>query len=104
MEGLLKAKVTQDLPLEKINLQVPSTKLNAIYNNDWNAAKQFLLEVLQLVEENEGNSQQTYIVWARQQNQFNDELLEVLPTFAAQLFDYDAEPKDFRSCCTGRIW
>ena len=55
------------------------------------AVGQFLLETLQLIVDQQGNPQQIYPLWAEHQTQFNANLLAVLPTVAAQLFEGEAE-------------
>lgn len=48
------------------------------------STRQFLLETLQLIRDQQGNPQQIYPLWAQQQSRFNPELLAVLPSVAAQ--------------------
>ena len=45
----------------------------------------FLLETLQFIAESQGDPQQVYSVWAQQQAQLNEDLLEVLPKIGRQL-------------------
>ncbi len=58
-------------------------------------AARFLLETLQLVAENQGNTQQVYAVWAQQQERLNLELLAVMPQVMARLFTGEAEQRIF---------
>ncbi len=58
-------------------------------------AMQFLWEALQLLAETQGNPQQVYTVWAKQQEQLNGELLAVMPIVIAQLFAGDPEQSIF---------
>ena len=59
------------------------------------AARQFLLETLQLIVDKQGDPQQIYLLWAPQQARFNADLLAVLPTVAAQLLQGDTERRTF---------
>jgi hypothetical protein len=59
------------------------------------AARQFLLETLQLVWDKRGNPQQIYPLWAQQQARFNPDLLAVLPSVTTQLFQGDTERRTF---------
>jgi hypothetical protein len=77
------SQLAQTLGIEKATLQ------------GTDAARQFLLETLQLIEEKHFDPQQIYPLWAQQQAQFNPELLVVLPTAAAQVFEGDAERRAF---------
>ena len=61
----------------------------------------FLLETLQLVAESGGNPQQVYPVWAQQQAQLNEGLVEVMPQVVAQLFAGDAEQRTFVATALG---
>jgi len=54
-------------------------------------ARQFLLEMLQLVADSQGNPQQIYPVWAQQQTRFNAEVLAAFPTVAAELLEGNPE-------------
>ena len=67
------------------------------------AARQFLLETLQLVWDKQGNPQQIYPVWAQQQTRFNVELLAVLPSVAAQLLQGEAERRAFIASVLGEF-
>nr|WP_290225480.1 CHAT domain-containing protein [Trichocoleus desertorum] len=62
---------------------------------DPGAASQFLLEMLQLIVDKQGNPQQIYPVWAQQQSRFNVEMLEVLPSVASQILQGDTERYTF---------
>ena len=64
-------------------------------------ATQFLLETLQLVAESGGNPQQVYPLWAQQQAQLNEGLVEVMPQVVAQLFAGDAEQRTFVATALG---
>ena len=59
------------------------------------ASAQFLRETLQLIVDKKGNPQQIYPLWAKQQAQFNPELLAIMPTVAARLFEGNAERRTF---------
>ncbi|MBW4653287.1 MAG: tetratricopeptide repeat protein [Kaiparowitsia implicata GSE-PSE-MK54-09C] len=59
------------------------------------AARQFLLETLQLIVDKRGDPQQIYPLWAQHQARFNVDLLAVLPTVAAQLFQGETEQRTF---------
>lgn len=65
-------------------------------------AAQFLLETLQLVAKSE-NPQQVYSVWAQQQTQFNEALLEVLPKVSSQLLIGDLQSQTFIAAVLGRF-
>jgi hypothetical protein len=67
-----------------------------------NVAK-FLFETLRLVAENDGNPQQIYPIWSQQQAQFNQELLEILPTGAEQLFARSLEQRSFVARTLGNL-
>ncbi|MBF2025315.1 MAG: tetratricopeptide repeat protein, partial [Oscillatoriales cyanobacterium C42_A2020_001] len=55
------------------------------------AAREFLLETLQLVDKNNEDPQQVYSVWEKQLTHFNSDLLEVLPQVVSQLHENEAE-------------
>ena len=59
------------------------------------AARQFLLETLQLIIEKDFEPRQIYPLWAQQQTRFNPDLLAVLPSVAAQLFQGETEQRTF---------
>ena len=57
------------------------------------AARQFFLETLQLIVDQQGNPQQIYPLWGQQQSRFNSELLAELPSLAAQLLQGNGEQR-----------
>ncbi|MFM7529665.1 MAG: tetratricopeptide repeat protein, partial [Nodosilinea sp.] len=57
------------------------------------AARQFFLETLQLIVDQQGNPQQIYPLWGQQQSRFNSELLAELPSLAAQLLQENGEQR-----------
>jgi len=63
---------------------------------------QFLLETLQLVAKSE-NPQQVYYVWAKQQTQFNETLLKILPKVSSQLLIGDLQSQTFIASVLGRF-
>jgi CHAT domain-containing protein len=63
--------------------------------SDRQAAAQFLAETLQLVEESNGDAQQIYPMWAEQQAQLNEALLEILPQFGTHLLEQNPEHQSF---------
>ena len=67
------------------------------------AAHQFLLKTLLLIVDQQGNLQQIYPLWVQHQTQFNADLLAVLPTVAAQLFEGDAERRAVIAPFLGRF-
>nr|WP_290225481.1 CHAT domain-containing protein [Trichocoleus desertorum] len=67
------------------------------------AARQFLLETLQLIWDKRGNPQQIYPLWTQQQTGFNAELLAVLPSVAAQLLQENTEQRTFIAAILGEF-
>jgi CHAT domain-containing protein len=74
-------------------LAAQASKLQTATPSGVEAAKQFLWEALQLVQDSNSDPQQIYPVWAQQQVQFNDELLAVLPSAVAQLLEANSEQR-----------
>lgn len=58
-------------------------------------AAEFLLQTLQLIVDSRGNPQQVYPIWARQQEQLNEELLAVMPEVIAQLSTGEEQRRTF---------
>ncbi|MBW4661060.1 MAG: tetratricopeptide repeat protein [Drouetiella hepatica Uher 2000/2452] len=67
--------------------------LEKVESTGWEDATKFLLEMLQLVADNQGDPQQIYPVWAQQQAQLSTVLLEVLPYIGAWLFNKDVDQR-----------